>query len=150
MGDITLRDDPQGFSAFYALLFNRPLPRHALQEWIIPLYSAQRRKKGLVSFAFRGSSKTTTLTIAFTSFRIGLQPHKSNLIIQASDAAAADTAAQIADLIASHPAWKGAFPHIVPDHKVGWGAGGYEARDTSCEYESWRALCAQEKGKDPS
>jgi hypothetical protein len=143
-------DDPDGFAAFYHSLFGRELPRHALGEWVRPLYNARARKKGLVVFAFRGSSKTTTLTIAFTAFRIGHHPHKSNLIIQASDAAAADTAAQIADLIAHHSAWKKAFPAIAPDPKMGWGAGGYEVRRTPGDYESWRALCAQEKGKDPT
>ncbi len=151
MGEsISFPDSPQGFDAFYRLLYERELPRHALQEWVRPLYEARHRKKGLVVFAFRGSSKTTTLTIAFAAFRIGHDPHKSNLIIQAGDAAAADTAAQIADLIAHHPAWCQAFPDVVPDPKVAWGAGGYEVRDTTLDYESWRALCAQEKGKDPT
>ena len=153
MGEILtplFADDPRGFAAFYQSLFARALPRHALHEWIIPLYAARLRRKGLVVFAFRGSSKTTTLTIAFTAFRIGHRPSASNLIIQASDPAAADTSAQIADLIANHPGWKHAFPTIVPDLKVGWGAGGYEIYNTSMDYESWCALCAQEKGKDPT
>jgi phage terminase large subunit-like protein len=151
MGEnVLFPDSPAGFAAFYQSLYNRALPRHALREWVIPLYAARARKKGLIVFAFRGSSKTTTLSIAFTAFRIGHRPSASNLIIQASDPAAADTAAQVADLIANHPAWKVAFPHIVPDPKVGWGSGGFEVRDTNLEYETWRALCAQEKGKDPS
>jgi hypothetical protein len=50
-------DTPEGFAAFHQSLFDRVLPRHALNEWIIPLYKARRRKKGLVVFAFRGSSK---------------------------------------------------------------------------------------------
>ncbi|MCL5429035.1 MAG: hypothetical protein M1347_04425 [Chloroflexi bacterium] len=143
-------DDLEGFAEFYRRLFERELPRHAQEEWVRPLYAARARKKGLVVFAFRGSSKTTTLTIAFTAFRIGHEPHKSNLIIQAGDAAAADTAAQIADLIAHHPAWRQAFPNVVPDPKVAWGAGGYEVKRANMDYESWRARCAQEKGKDPT
>lgn len=150
MGEIVLPDNPSGFAAFYRLLFERELPRHALREWVTPIYTARHRKKGLVVFAFRGSSKTTTLSIAFTAFRIGHEPHKSNLIIQASDDAAADTAAQIADIIAHNPGWRIAFENVVPDPKISWGSGGYEVRDTNIEYEVWRARGAQEKGKDPT
>lgn len=100
--------------------------------------------------AFRGSSKTTTLSIAFTAFRIGQEPHKSALLVQASDEMATDTAAQIADLIARSPGWQETFPNVVPDPKAGWGATGYDVKRTDLDYAQWRGLCGREKGKDPS
>jgi len=146
----TLPDDPQGFARFYQLIYERELPRHARTDWVQPLYAARAAGKGLVVAAFRGSTKTTTLSIAFTAFRLGQEPHKSVLLIQAGDRAAASTSGQIADLIERHPGWQAAFPHVEPDRKIGWGARGYEVCNTDLEYEKWRALCAREKGKDPS
>jgi hypothetical protein len=155
-------DDPRGFSCFYEVVFGRPLPRHALEEWIKPAYKAYKPYKislgerspgagrGLLVEAFRGSTKTTTITIAFVAFRIGREPHASNLIVQVSDGLAADTAAQIADLIAHNPGWKLVFPHVVPDYRAGWGAGGYDVRNLKMDYAEWRRLCLQEKGKDPT
>lgn len=130
-----LPDDPEGFARFYQWIFERDLPRHARADWVLPLYAARAAGKGLVVEAFRGSSKTTTLSIAFSAFRLGQQPHKSVLLIQAADQAAASTSGQIADLIERHPGWKNAFPHVVPDRKVGWGARGYEVCNTDHAYE---------------
>lgn len=143
-------DSPEGFTHFYALVFKRELPRHALDEWVRPLYRARSAGKGLVVEAFRGSSKTTTLTVAFTAYRIGREPHRSNLIIQASDEQAADSAAQVADLIARNPGWRIVFPQVRPDRAAGWGANGYEVKRTDMDYAEWRALCGREKGKDPT
>lgn len=143
-------DGPEAFAHFYTLMFERNLPRHALEDWVRPLYEARTIGKGLVVEAFRGSSKTTTLTVAFTAFRIGREPHKSHLIIQASDEQATDSAAQIADLIARNPGWRMAFPNVMPDRAAGWGANGYEVKRTDMDYAAWRALCGREKGKDPT
>ncbi len=143
-------DSPTGFDHFYRLIFDRPLPPHARAEWIEPLYAAQATGKGLVIEAFRGSTKTTSVTIAFVAFRIGQQPQKSNLLIQVGDDIAKDNAQQIADLIAHNPGWKLVFPSVLPDRKVGWGRDGYEVLYTDLDYAEWRAQCAREKGKDPT
>jgi hypothetical protein len=145
-----LPDDPDGFARFYELIFERPLPRHARDEWVEPLYAAQAEGKGLVVEAFRGSSKTTTLSIAFTAFRLGQEPHKNVLLIQASDQAARSTSQQIADLIERHPGWQTAFSDVKPDRKVSWSLKGYELMHAGAEHEAWRALVARTKGKDPS
>jgi hypothetical protein len=145
-----ISDDPQGFGNFYRLIFERELPEHAFKDWIEPLYRAKTAGKGLVVTAFRGSTKTTTLSIAFAAFRIGLYPQKSHLIVQASDQAAKDTAAQIADLIGRSAGWQQAFGHVAPDRKAGWGADGYEVADTRGDYAEWRKLCVADKGKDPT
>jgi hypothetical protein len=143
-------DNPQGFAEFYERVYGRALPEHALSEWIEPLYAARAKGRGLLVKAFRGSAKTTTLSIAFTAFRIGQEPQKSVLLVQASDELAADTAAQIADLIEHNAGWKAVFGYIAPDRKAGWGRSGYEVLRTDSNYEPWRAECAAEKGKDPT
>lgn len=145
-----LSDDPQSFARFYQMIFERPLPRHAQREWLEPLYAARREGKGLVVEAFRGSSKTSTLSVAFSAFRLGLEPHKSILLVQAGQQAAQSTSQQIADLIEHNQGWQQAFPEIRPDRKVSWGSKGYEVVHVDMEYPAWRALCAREKGRDPS
>ena len=67
------------------------------------MYEAREEGKGVVIEAFRGSTKTTTLTIAFTAFRIGKEPQKANLLIQVGDDTASDTTQQIADIIENNP-----------------------------------------------
>lgn len=144
-------DSPEGFAGFYHLLFERQLPRHAMEDWVRPLYAAREESKGLVVEAFRGSSKTTTLSIAFAAFRLGLEPHKSTLIIQASNPAARTTCQQIADIIEYNEGWRKAFPKVEPDKKSRWSmSSGYELKRTHVDYDKWRAVCVREKGKDPS
>lgn len=145
-----LPDDPEGFAKFYGLIFERSLPRHARDEWVEPLYAAHAEAKGLVVEAFRGSSKTTTLSVAFSAFRLGQEPYNSVLLIQASDQAARSTGQQIADLIERHPGWQQVFPHVKPDRKISWGLKGYEVWHAGAEHEAWRALVLRHKGKDPS
>ncbi len=145
-----LPDTPDGFERFYEYLFQRSLPKHARVDWLEPLYAAREQGKGLVVEAFRGSSKTTTLSIAFTAFRLGQEPQKSVLLVQAGDQMAASTSQQIADLIERNPGWQQVFPDVAPDRKIGWGSKGYELRRVAGDYDEWRALCARAKGKDPS
>ncbi len=132
------------------MLFRRRLPLHAY-SWVRRLYAARAEDKGFVIEAFRGSSKTTSITIAFLAFRIGLSPHDSFLVIQATAAAARATCRQVADLIANNPGWHVAFPHVVRDKEVGWSmANGYEVKRDDMDYSLWRQLCNETKGRDPS
>lgn len=144
-------DTPEGFAAFYELIMGLQLPPHA-REWADTIYAAHEQDKGVVIEAFRGSTKTTTITIAFAAFRIGHQPHKSYLLIQVGDDIATDNTGQIADIIANNPGWKKVFPHVEPDREQGWGADGYDVKNTNIDYAEWRALCgsAEGKGKDPT
>jgi hypothetical protein len=125
-----------------------PLPPHA-RKWVNAIYSARKKGKGVVIEAFRGSTKTTTLT-TFVAYRIGLEPQRANLIIQVGDDIATDNAAQVADVIENNPMWKVIFPHVVPDKKKGWSAGGYEvmASEDTMTYGEWSRLNA--KRKDPT
>ena len=152
MGESAVLDDsPEGFAIFYHLLFDRPLPRHALDDWVRPLYAARGQGRGLIVEAFRGSSKTTTLSIAFAAFRPGMEPHKSVLVIQASNQAAQTTCQQIADLIQHNPGWPQAFPDVVADKEKNWSLrGGYEIKRAAMDYDEWRGLCQREKGRDPN
>jgi predicted phage terminase large subunit-like protein len=136
-------DIPESFAAFYELVFGMQPPKHVVDEWIRPLYEAREEGKGVVIEAFRGSTKTTTLTIAFTAYRIGKEPHKANLLIQVGDDTASDNTAQIADIIEHNPGFKAVFPHVVPDRDRGWGAGGYEVKRSDIPYEQWRDMNSQ-------
>jgi hypothetical protein len=84
-------DGPEGFAHFYALIYQRELPRHAREEWLPLIYAARRQGKGALIEAFRGASKSSTLSVAWVAFRIGHHPEFSNIVIQVSDAAAKDT-----------------------------------------------------------
>ena len=137
------RDDPFGFSCFYELVFGEQIPKHANDEWIGPLYEAREHGKGVVIEAFRGSTKTTTLTIAFTAWRIGKEPERANLLIQVGDDTASDNTQQIADIIENNPGFKSVFPDVEPDRERGWGASGYEVKRNDIPYEQWRAINAQ-------
>ncbi len=144
--EMAKHDCPEGFEGFYELVFGVKLPKHALREWIKPMYEAKKKRKGMVVKAFRGSTKTTTVTIGFTAFRIGHEPHKANLLIQVGDDIAQDNTASIARIIEANPAWKEIFPNIVPDYPKGWGAGGYEVQRKGDA--KWGELNA--KRKDPT
>jgi predicted phage terminase large subunit-like protein len=141
-------DSPRSFAAFYELVFGVKPPPFVLEEWIKPLYEARKDGKGIVIEAFRGSTKTTTLTIAFTAYRIGKEPHRANLLIQVGDDTAVDTTQQIADIIENNPGFRVVFPRVVPDRERGWGAGGYEVKREGIPYQTWRDLNA--KRRDPT
>jgi predicted phage terminase large subunit-like protein len=141
-------DSPRAFDCFYNLVFGEIIPKHALDEWIKPLYEAREEGKGVVIEAFRGSTKTTTLTIAFTAWRIGKEPHKANLLIQVGDDTATDTTQQIADIIENNPGFRMVFPHVIPDRDRGWGAGGYEVKRDDIPYVKWRDMNAARR--DPT
>jgi len=141
-----LSDTPKGFDLFYAFIHGTPLPKHAL-KWIQALYEAREKGRGTIIEAFRGSTKTTTLT-TFLAYRIGLEPHKANLIIQVGDDIATDNSSAVADIIESNNMWKLIFPHVVPDKPMGWSPKGFEVKRTDMDYNDWRRLCA--KRKDPT
>ena len=110
---------------------------------------------GIVIEAFRGSTKTTTVTGTYCTFRIGHEPHKSNLLIQAGDKSATKNAKKIADTIKNNPGWMRVFPHIVPDPDLGWSADGYEVKVTQdiktgevLDYPAWREM--NSKRVDPT
>ena len=139
-------DSPDGFDLFYLAIHNKPMPAHA-SKWVDELFAARQKDKGLVIEAFRGSTKSTTM-ITFVAWRIGLHPEFSNLIIQAGDDRAMDTAAKIADIIENNAIWKAVFPNVTPDKPLGWGSQGYEVKNENYPYDEWRRICSDRR--DPS
>jgi hypothetical protein len=175
---IVKEDSPESFKYFYEFIYGRELPDHAYYEWVIPIFLirpgfAEVDKYmalyleywekwdmepppiifdvlGTVTEAFRGSTKTTTLTRAFALYRIGKEPSKCNLLIQVGDQIAQDNAGEIATIIQTNPGWKDVFPHVKPDPDIGWGAAGYEVKNIDMPYDEWRKLCSSDKGHDPT
>lgn len=141
------KDNVEGFGYFYQMVHRREIPEHA-RSWVEGIYKAREDGKGIVIEAFRGSTKTTTVTITFTAFRIGQEPQRANLLVQVGDDIAIDNTAQISDIIENNPGWKLVFPHVVPDKEKGWGAGGYEVKRSDIPYGEWREMNAQRK--DPT
>jgi hypothetical protein len=142
--EIVNTDTPEGFEAFYTAIWDRGLPRHC-KEWVESIYRARKACRGIVIRAFVGSTKTTVVNNTFVAYRIGLEPHKRNLIIQANEKKSWDNAQAIANIIAFNPGWKVCFPNIVPDKEAGWSLSGYEVKRTDLDYGEWRRGIA----KDP-
>jgi predicted phage terminase large subunit-like protein len=140
-------DDPQAFYSFFKVVFNKDITKHG-RQWIETLYSAKAENKYCGIMAFRGSAKTTTLTIAFTAWRIGKEPHKSNLLIQVGDDIASNNTKAITDIIKDNIGWKLIFPHVVPDEKAGWGEKGYYVKRDDIPYEEWQMAVVDRK--DPT
>lgn len=129
-------DNADGFEAFYELVHGNKLPRHA-KEWIEHIYRAHEEGVGALIWAWRGSWKSTTISVTFVAYRIGQEPEKSNLIISANDDSAVKVTAAITKMIEHNEGWKLAFPHVEPDKELGWGAEGYFVKDTRMSYEEW-------------
>jgi len=139
---------PLGFAAFYRKMQGNTLPQYALDDWIIPIFEGKKIDKGALIFAWRGSWKTTTVSITFTVFFIGHNPELSNLIISSSGANADLITESVKVVIEHSNVWKEVFPHVVPDKKKGWGAEGYEVERTDIDYGEWVDLNTHRK--DPT
>lgn len=142
-----IEDSPDGFAAYYKLMHGIELAPH-LRGFVELAYRAKKIDKGALIWSFRGSWKTTTLTVDFCSFRIGHNPARAYQILRSSDESGELSAEAVANIIEYHSAWKMTFPYIVPDKKKGWGAMGYEVMDMRMSYEGWRELNSERK--DPT
>jgi hypothetical protein len=140
-----LSDTPEGFALYFEAVFNQPFPPHA-HEWIRKLYAARANDRGYVQEAFRFSWKTSVLTVGFVSYRILLEPHKSNIIIQVKDESAEITASAISKVIAENPVFKWLAPNLSPDKDRGWGSKGFYIKRTDMDYGDWIRMC----GRDPT
>lgn len=144
--ELVLSDTPEGFEVYYSLARRLPLPRHA-RGWVRRAYEAYWRGHGTCLFAFRGSSKTETITQMLTSYRIGIYPERSSLLIQVGDGSAKNNAAKIGYYVSQNPAFREFFPTVVPDKSAGWAAGGYWMYDTRFDYNIWSSSM---RAKDPT
>ena len=123
-------DNPAGFKLFYELLYDRPVPPMAYKEWVIPMYQASEDERGIVIQAFRGSTKTTTVTLAFTAFQIGLHPMDSHLLIMDTDKSALLRGREISRILDENPAYELLFPEIEKDKEAGWSENGFNVYDS--------------------
>ncbi len=139
-------DTPEGFGYFFEIITGKKLTDFA-RGWIDDIYADHANGQDSAKEAFRGSAKTTVLNIAFTAYRIGLEPHKTNLLVQVSDQIAKDNSAAIADIIKNNNGWKLAFPNVVPSENK-WGAEGYTVINKGIPDAKWRELTADVK--DPT
>jgi len=129
-----------GFSAFYRLIHGNDLPAHA-RQWVEDIFrvcaAEEKLYEGVVLWAWRGSWKSTTISVTLTAFFVGHHPELTNLIIGANDDSAEKLAAAVARIIELHPAWQLVFPYVVPDKDKGWGAEGYSVWDSRMGKEAW-------------
>lgn len=142
------QDDPVGYKVFYVTVRDMEPPPHAL-GWVEDIYEEGklREQVSYLAEAFRGSTKTTSLTETFIAYQIGNHPERSNLLIQSADVGQADKhSGNIADIVKDNPMWKVWFPNIVPDKDKGWGAKGYWVKDLNEDYGLWQ----QKRHKDPT
>lgn len=128
-------DSPAGYAAFYELLYGFKPPAHIMRE-IENIFYAHAEGVGALTWAWRGSWKTVSISETFTAWRIGLEPHKTNVIISANDDSAEKITKAIATIIEFHPEWKRAFPNVVPDTGR-WSVEGFYVIDTNVPREQW-------------
>lgn len=129
-------DSPDGFFAYYEGKYGFPPPQQA-QRWIHRIYEGHEQNLGFTLNGHRGSWKTITISVCFLEYRIGLEPHKTNLVIRASDVTANEITDKITMTIQFHPWWKTCFPNVVPDEAGKWSTNGYWVVDTSISRDEW-------------
>lgn len=138
-----------GFKHFFWCIWRRECAPYA-DEWIRSFMGGD----WTILECFRGSTKSTTLTITFAAFVLGHFPHTSELIVQANDTAANKSTSAINNIIENFSGWKATFPNVVPDKARGWGANGYFIKDAEFEnekgYGAWVEKTMQDHTKDPS
>ncbi len=134
-GKVRADDSPESFFAFCELLDGSPPPPH-VQAWIRQYFADHEAGTGTVNLASRGFRKTT-YGMKFIAYRVGREPHKTNVAIGAQDDSPEKIMNSASVIIESHPEWKRCFPHVVPDRTRGWSVEGYYVKDTSMPYESW-------------
>ena len=128
-------DSPNGYRAFYTLLHGFAPPEHVERE-IATIFHAHSEGIGSVIFAWRGSWKSVSISVTFIAWRIGIEPHKTNMVVSANDDSAEKVTKAIAAIIEHHPSWKEVFPNIVPDTGR-WSVEGFSVVDNSMSREEW-------------
>jgi hypothetical protein len=141
-------DDASSFFAFYELIHGNQPPKH-VREWVNGIYEAEAEGyEGVELWGFRGSWKSTSISVTFTAFKIGHHPDKSSIVVCANDDSSDKITSAVATMIESNPRYKVIFPNVVPDKARGWGAEGYWVRDTRYDEGAW--VQKMSKRIDPS
>ena len=139
----------EGFKHFYWCIWRREMPPYA-DEWVESFMGG----RWTILECFRGSTKSTTLTVTFSAFCLGHEPASSVLIVQSNDTKSSQSSAAIANIIKQFTGWKACFPKVVPDEARGWGANGYFIQDLETVerdgYGRWVEMTMRDHLKDPS
>ncbi len=136
MRKIAHTDSPEGFELFYTLVWDKTVPKHAM-EWIRQSYENRRNGVGTLIYASVGFTKSVTM-LTLMAHQIGLYPSRRNMLIGASDEKAADNIKKLGDIIENNPAWKALFPNVIPDKEAGWSLAGFHVKRTDMDYGEWR------------
>lgn len=118
----------------------------AQAEW---LRSRESELAGILNEAARGLHKST-FGFTFILQKIGLYPHLSHVIVQATDEDTIPTSKFLASCIESNAGWKIAFPNVVPDENSGWSLNGYYVKDSNVDYGEWVRKVQHDHGRDPT
>ena len=105
----------RGCVAYYERLHGNKVPQYQIDEWLVPIFNMSKVDLGVMIEAFRGSWKTTTISITWASFFMGHHPTRANLIIGSSGQSANKITEAITSIIEHSRVWKEVFPNIVPD-----------------------------------
>ncbi len=133
---------PDGFAAYYKLLKGNKLPWHC-RKWVEDIFDLEDQDyDGKLTLAFRGSWKSTTLSVIFSTFALGHNPDGSIFVISSNSTNAENITSSIAVIIEDNPVFKEVFPHIVPYKERGWGALGYWVMDNRYNRSEWNAKVA--------
>jgi len=132
-----MEDTPESFSCYFNVMEGVP-PHKEGKRWIRNAYKAHKEGKGLLQECHRESGKTTVFSKHFIAYRIGKEPHKTNMLLRLNDAKAKETTLAIANTIDNNPLWKMIFPNVRPDKEYGWSQNGYYVVDTDIDKDEWQ------------
>ena len=128
----------EGVCAWYELKYGFAPPEHVVREYR-HIFRNHEKGIGSVIFAWRGSWKTVSIGVTFIEWFVGNNPLLTNLLVGANDDSAEKVTKTVAATIEYHPAWKRAFPNVVPDSGK-WSTEGFTVIDTSVDREEWARL----------
>lgn len=129
------QDSAEGYASFYELVHGFKPPRHVMEQ-VGMICKSHVEGVGTVVFAARGFWKSVSLSVTFVAWRVGLEPHKTNVIVSANDDSAEKVTKAVAAIIEFHPEWKRAFPNVVPDTGR-WSVEGFSVLDNSITRDEW-------------
>jgi hypothetical protein len=127
--------DVESLCAWYELKYGFPPPAHVREEYELA-FEGRERGIGTVTFAWRGSWKTVSISVTLVEWFIGNNPTLTNLIVGANDDSAEKVTKAVAGTIKNHPEWKRVFPDVRPD-PGSWSTDGFTVKDESMSANDW-------------
>lgn len=144
----------EGARKYYFCKYGWELPLHC-EQWVTDIITAFLKTgdvvEGVLIEGFRGSTKSTIALTIVAEYLFGKNPHRSGLILAATEPDANALGSFVADTIEKNSGWKVCFPELVPDPNRGWGADkGYFIKNTEVPYDEWVKLTMTDHQRDPS